>query len=580
MSSCRVRAAVVLGSLPLLLLALVGQANAAPSPSPAASSSPASSSPAAAPGPAAPTPAATSSTLPEGPWPPDEILVQPPAGAAPRALAAAGPSTSCPPAPYGVQRTAPGSGKTVALTFDDGPGVTTPAILSILQRYGIPATFFNIGLNASARPTYVRSELVAGYVIGNHTWDHPQMPLLSAAGQASEMDRATAEQSALTAVGSCVFRPPYGEYNATTLSLAQQRGMAVWNWSVDTEDWKAGTSTASSWVERIYSRAIAGGSQAHPVVLMHNPPAGIPATVTALPRIIDYYSASGYRFVDLAGGTAQRASTPAAARTAGGLHLLVRNAAGNVQERTLTGSTWGGWSALGGSVVGGPAAAATSSTGLAAVAVGGDNAVYRETVPDSGTRSGWGSLGGVTTTRPGSTVGPDGVESVVVRGGNGQGYLRQRTAAGWTGWVSLGGLLAPLAPSVAATTGGVITVAGIGSNHGMYVKTRSSGGVWSGWRLLGGSVNSDVALSPTADGTRVVAVVRGGQNGYFSVFNPDGTGFSGWQSLGGSLASGPAVTRNGSALEVFVVGGDGRYYQRTATNGTAVTGWGGWRALP
>ena len=93
------------------------------------------------------------------------------------------------------------------------------------------------------------------------------------------------------------------------------------------------------------------------------------------------------------------------------------------------------------------------------------------------------------------------------------------------------------------TNAGVITVAGVGTNHGMYVKTRSAAGVWSGWRLLGGSVNSDVALSPTADGTRVVAVVRGGGNGFFSVFNADGTGWSGWQSLGGSLGSGPAGER-------------------------------------
>ena len=567
MSSRRVRATVVLCSLAGLLFALAGPAHAAPSPAPA-------------PSPAAPAPTATSTPLPEGPWPPDEILARPPAGVAPRSLAAAGPSTGCPAAPSGVQRTAPGSGKTVALTFDDGPGVTTPAILSILQRYGIPATFFNIGVNASVRPAYVRSELVTGMVIGNHTWDHPQLPTLSASGQASEMDRATAEQSALTAVGSCVFRPPYGEFNATTLSLAQQRGMAVWNWSVDTEDWKAGTSTASSWVERIYSRAVAGGSQAHPVILMHNPPAGIPATVTALPRIIDYYRAHGYRFVDLAGGTGQRASTPAAATTAAGLHVLVRNAAGNIIERTLRGSTWSGWSQLGGSVVGGPAAAATSSAGLAAVAIGNDNAVYRQTVSDGGARSGWGSLSGVTTTRPGSGVGPDGVESIVLRGGNGQGYLRQRTAAGWGAWVPLGGLLTPYAPSVAATAGGVLTVAGVGGNHAMYVKTRSAGGAWSGWRLLGGSINSDVALSPTADGSKVVAVVRGGQNGYYSVVNPDGTGWTGWRSLGGSLASGPAVTRNGAALEVFVIGGDGRIYRRTATNGTAVTGWGGWGALP
>jgi peptidoglycan/xylan/chitin deacetylase (PgdA/CDA1 family) len=562
MSGTRVRACAILGALPVLLAALAGPAQAAPGPGPT------------------PAPPGTRLELPEGPWPPDEILARDPATVAAPSLAAAVASTGCPPAPYGVQHYAPGAGKTVALTFDDGPGVSTPAILSILQRYGVPATFFNLGVNSSVRPTLVRSEVVTGMVIGNHTWDHPRMPTLTASGQASELDRATAQQSALTAVGSCVFRPPYGEYNATTLSLAQQRRMAVWNWSVDTEDWKAGTSTSSYWVERIYSRAVAGGSQPHPVVLLHNPPAGIPATVTALPRIISYYRSHGYRFVDLQGGTAQRASTPAAATTADGLHLLARNSAGNVVERTLRGSTWSGWTQLGGAVVGGPAAAATGPTGLAAVAIGGANAVYRQTVADGGQRSGWASLGGVATTRPGSTVGPDRVESVVIRGANGQGYLRQRTAAGWSGWLALGGLLAPLAPSVAATAGGVLTVAGVGGNHAMYVKTRSAGGAWSGWRMLGGSINSDVALSPTADGRRVVAVVRGGQAGYYSVLNPDGTGWTGWRSLGGGLASGPALTVNGSALEVFVVGGDGRHYRNTATNGSAVTGWTGWRALP
>jgi peptidoglycan/xylan/chitin deacetylase (PgdA/CDA1 family) len=55
------------------------------------------------------------------------------------------------------------------------------------------------------------------------------------------MDDATAEQEDLIGYGPCAFRPPYGDYNSTTLALAQQRGMKVWLWSVDTEDWEAGT---------------------------------------------------------------------------------------------------------------------------------------------------------------------------------------------------------------------------------------------------------------------------------------------------------------------------------------------------
>jgi len=64
----------------------------------------------------------------------------------------------------------------VALTFDDGPGKTTMALLSILQRAGTPATFFNLGVNLAVRPAEVRSEATLALALGNHTWDHPRMP--------------------------------------------------------------------------------------------------------------------------------------------------------------------------------------------------------------------------------------------------------------------------------------------------------------------------------------------------------------------------------------------------------------------
>ena len=556
MSATRARAALVLGSVPVLLAAFLGPARAAPSPTP-------------------PPPPPVS--LPEGQWPAGDVLAADPGAVT---VAAAAPAaTPCPAASPGVHHYAPGPAKTVALTFDDGPGTTTQAILSILQRYGVTATFFNLGTNAAVRPNQVRSEVLAGYLVGNHTWSHPRLPTLSATGEATEMDRASTEQKALVAVGSCVFRPPYGEYDSTTLSLAQQRRMTVWNWSVDTEDWKAGTSTASSWVERIVSRAVAGGSQSNPVVLMHNPPAGIPATVSALPRVIDYYRSHGYRFVDLLGRTGW-VSTPAAATTSSGLHLLVRNSVGNVVERTLVGSTWSGWTNLGAQVMGGPAATALSASAVLAAAVGTNNAVYRQTVPDSGAPGPWMALGGISTSRTGVTVAPNGVVSLVVRGGNGTAYLREQVHGQWGGWQSLGGLLDPVAPSVAGTAAGVLAVGCIGADHAFYVRTRSPAGAWSGWNRIGGLINSDVALSSTADGSRLVAAVRGGTAAYVAVSGTDAYSWGGWASLGGGLASGPAITVHGPSLEVFVVGTDHRVYRRTATDGTGVTGWTGWQALP
>jgi peptidoglycan/xylan/chitin deacetylase (PgdA/CDA1 family) len=217
-----------------------------------------------------------------------------------------GVSAGCAAAPYGANFYAPafGSGKTVALTFDDGPGPTTAGIISVLREYGVPATFFNIGQNAAAYPSLVRQEAADGYLVGNHTWNHPDLTTLSAARQAAELDEASAEQQSLIGEGPCAFRPPYGNYNATTLTLARQRGLKTWIWSVDTEDWKADGSSSSYWVNRIIHLAESeGGSQRHPLVLMHNAPSGDPATLRALPTVISYFRGHGYTFVNLAGTT-------------------------------------------------------------------------------------------------------------------------------------------------------------------------------------------------------------------------------------------------------------------------------------
>jgi len=206
----------------------------------------------------------------------------------------------CPAASYGAHSYAPGKGKTVALTFDDGPGRTTAAVLRVLARYRVPATFFNIGVNVAARPGLARKEVRDGYAMGNHTWNHPNMVRLSTSQQAAEMGRMSTELRRAAGVLPCVFRPPYGDYDSVTLRLAHQRRMGVWLWSVDTQDWMARGSGSAYWVKRIIRLAEQeGGALRHPVVLMHNQPVGNPATVAALPVIIRFFRAHGYRFVKL-----------------------------------------------------------------------------------------------------------------------------------------------------------------------------------------------------------------------------------------------------------------------------------------
>lgn len=253
-------------------------------------------------------------------------------GTVPRTpFAATKPATrSCPAAPPGMHFTAPGAGRTVALTFDDGPGRDTGHILGILAHYRVTATFFNLGEYEIAHPDLVRAESGAGYALANHTWDHRSLAGSSFDSQTEEMTSASAAQQHIVGYAPCLFRPPYGAFDTTTLAAAANLRMRPWFWSVDTEDWKADGSADPYWVNRIVSRAVAGTSQLHPVVLMHNQALGNPATVAALPQVIAAYQRAGYRFVDLDGYTgppAVRSVTPRlslpTARTATGQAVVV-----------------------------------------------------------------------------------------------------------------------------------------------------------------------------------------------------------------------------------------------------------------
>jgi peptidoglycan/xylan/chitin deacetylase (PgdA/CDA1 family) len=281
------------------------------------------------------------------------------------ATASALPASNCPTARSGAQYTAPpvpGGGKTVALTFDDGPGPSTVNILSILEFAGVRATFFNTGLQSAKWAGDVRGEEAAGYLLGDHTWDHASLTSLSAAGQASELDREAAEQKSLVGTAPCAMRPPYGNYDSTTVSVAASRHMTTWLWDVDPEDWKAAGSGSSYWVNRIISLAESeGGQLRHPIIVLHNQGIPMPATVAALPVIINYFEAHGYTFVDLLGrtgpprgcGAAVPVSLPATlvdggttlragdvVRSPGNQYRLVMQSDGNLVEYTEHRALW------------------------------------------------------------------------------------------------------------------------------------------------------------------------------------------------------------------------------------------------
>jgi peptidoglycan/xylan/chitin deacetylase (PgdA/CDA1 family) len=122
-----------------------------------------------------------------------------------------------------------------ALTFDDGPNPeATPQLLEILAAHGARATFFMVGRAARQHPELVAAVAGAGHAIGNHTWDHPSLPMIDRAAQRRQILRC---REALGAHDQGLFRPPYGDQTPATQWTAARLGYRGIAWSATVDDW-------------------------------------------------------------------------------------------------------------------------------------------------------------------------------------------------------------------------------------------------------------------------------------------------------------------------------------------------------
>jgi peptidoglycan-N-acetylglucosamine deacetylase len=221
-----------------------------------------------------------------------------------RAQPTANKEPECPRPATGAIRTAPAvpgeaaaSQPTVALTFDDGPGASTPDVLGVLQRAGVHATFFVVGERAATEPEMLRRIRADGHSIGDHTWSH-RIPSSSAGWNpktlSTEITRTRRAVFDATGLRPCLFRPPGGIIKGAE-RVTHAASFSIILWSVDTRDWSAPPNKEYGPVIR--KRAAVGLTQQHPVILLHDGPGNRAATVAALEGIINDYRSRGYRFV-------------------------------------------------------------------------------------------------------------------------------------------------------------------------------------------------------------------------------------------------------------------------------------------
>jgi peptidoglycan/xylan/chitin deacetylase (PgdA/CDA1 family) len=186
-----------------------------------------------------------------------------------------------------------GARRAIALTFDDGPSESTPELLEILGRYGVPATFFQCGANVRRLRQISREVASSGHEIGNHTDTHPKLYFQSRRFIDGELARAQETIEQATGVRPRLFRAPYGA-RWFGLRQAQERlGLLGVMWTTLALDWK--------WPESRVIQRLVGGSTNGAIFCLHDgrrleTRPDIQATLGAVRAVLPRLMQQGFHF--------------------------------------------------------------------------------------------------------------------------------------------------------------------------------------------------------------------------------------------------------------------------------------------
>lgn len=183
----------------------------------------------------------------------------------------------------------PELGRTMVLTFDDGPDPDyTPGILRTLREYDVRAMFFVCGEMADGNRDLLREAADDGHIICNHTWSHPLMTGLPPSGIRREMGRTSEVVEEILGTPPLWYRAPYGAWNRHAFEIGSEMGMEPLAWTVDSLDWE--TPGTDSIVHRVLDGAGPGV-----VILSHDAGGDRSQSVAALRRYLPRLLDDGYR---------------------------------------------------------------------------------------------------------------------------------------------------------------------------------------------------------------------------------------------------------------------------------------------
>ncbi len=185
--------------------------------------------------------------------------------------------------------------KVIYLTFDAGfENGNTPSILDTLKKHDVKAAFFLVGNYIVKEPGLVKRMVEEGHIVGNHTYNHPDMSKIADV-ESFKNELSSLEEAYKQATGQDMpkyYRPPQGKFNKENLKQANELGYKTIFWSLAYVDWYVDKQPTK---EYAFSKLI---PRIHPgaVVLLHSTSA---TNAEILDELLCKWKEEGYTFKTL-----------------------------------------------------------------------------------------------------------------------------------------------------------------------------------------------------------------------------------------------------------------------------------------
>lgn len=197
-----------------------------------------------------------------------------------------------------------------ALTFDDGPSVNYPAVIDILARHGVTATFFVVGKNLSSEEgkNLIRHAYTSGHEIANHSFSHRSLVALTKEEISNEL--LSTQDAILQSLGddehtrlaSSIIRPPFGNINPSVQEVIREIGFTSVRWSSDRYDWTLSPNQGHVITDRVrqhldFIDAAAKATINRSIIDLNHDSSG--ATLSVLDEIIPLLQSAGFQLVSV-----------------------------------------------------------------------------------------------------------------------------------------------------------------------------------------------------------------------------------------------------------------------------------------